>query len=156
VLGLGYLATGKYLPGEYKDLGNGWGAAPIYGNRPKAFNCPSTNSLEDGYPNMIDYIYARDSYDDMQVGFKGDQSHQRAGWASKLSDVPNRALTYCGWDQLVQYVSGPAPHSNGINCLYGDGSATWLSLEVARIPGGTWGTLPAVERLDYCRQPIER
>lgn len=160
VIGLGYLATGKYLPGENKNIGWGpGGTAPILGNRPKAFDCPSTAAFDARQPdlntNFIDYVYARDSYDDLQVGFKGDQFHKKAGWASKLSDVPNRAITFCGADNTNQFIGGPAPHTNGIDVIYGDGSATWLSLEVARLPGA-WGTLPAVEQLDYCRQPIER
>jgi prepilin-type N-terminal cleavage/methylation domain-containing protein len=151
VLGLGFLASGKYLPGEYKDLGNGWGTAPIYGNRPKVFDCPKATSYDAGKPdsgtNFIDYVYARDSFDDMHVGFKGDQFNPHAGWPCRLPDISDKMTVFCGGDQMgcdVRYAS----HLGGTDFLYGDGSAKWLVF--ARYEGSYWGIWPTLWKADAC------
>jgi prepilin-type N-terminal cleavage/methylation domain-containing protein/prepilin-type processing-associated H-X9-DG protein len=153
VIGLGFLASGKYLPGEDKDLGWGWGNAPIYSNRPKVFDCPNWHNYDADRPdegsNFIDYVYARDSYDDLHIGFKGDQFFRRAGWPSKFSDVSNQMLTFCG-DQMGITTT----HLNGANFLYGDGGANWLSYN--RYSGTSVGIWPILWKADFARQPTGR
>jgi prepilin-type N-terminal cleavage/methylation domain-containing protein len=154
VLGLGFLASGRYLPGEYKDLGNGWGPAPIYGNRPKVFDCPKATSYNSAdpnsnlnYPNFIDYVYVRDSFDDMHVGFKGDQFHPHAGWPSRLPDLADKMTVFCGGDQMgcdIRY----APHNFGTDFLYGDGSAKWMPF--VKYEGASWGIWQVLWKADAC------
>ncbi|MFA5206347.1 MAG: type II secretion system protein [Lentisphaeria bacterium] len=120
-MGLGLLVTSGYTGSALKDTG--WGINAVVGdNRPQLFNCPVDRYFDDSYPNFIDYVYPRDSYDTV-VGFRGRHTEANGSSCNFPDDLAKKMIVHCNaCDQ--NGIDGR--HNGGSNFSYGDGSAKWL------------------------------